>query len=192
MPERPRSAIHATPSVQARHGGILSEEEFEKFTLYLQASNNREDDQARARILGFTGEGIRIAPGAIVRPHDRSAIHEQVYIGLQAYINGDVTIYPHVLIGPNVSIVASNHQYSPRDDRFSDRSDEVKGRVIIQYGAWLTSGVVVTPGCVLGRCCLICANSVVTSDVPDYAIFAGMPARQIGHIDRDTGEYHWI
>lgn len=178
-------------SVQASHGGVLSDEEFEKFTLYLHASNNREDDQTRARILGFDGEGIRIAPGAIVRPHDKANIHEHVYIGLQAYINGDVTIHPRVLIGPHVSIVASNHRYSPLDDHFSGRSDEVKGRVVIEHGAWLTSGVVVTPGCTLGRCSLVCANAVVTTDIPAYAIFAGSPARQIGRIDRETGEYHW-
>nr|WP_254918512.1 acyltransferase [Cobetia sp. QF-1] len=178
-------------SVQSKHGGTLSEEEFEKFTLYLHASNNREDDQERARILGFTHEGVRIAPGAIVRPNDKANIHAHVYIGLHAYINGDVTIHSQVLIGPHVSIVASNHQYSPQDDCFSARSDEVKGRVVIEHGAWLTSGVVVTPGCTLGRCSLVCANSVVTTDVSAYAIVAGSPARQIGRIDRDTGEYHW-
>ncbi|WP_442487386.1 acyltransferase [Halomonas litopenaei] len=179
-------------SVQAKHGGPLSEEEFRKFTLYMNGSNNREDDQERARILGFTAEGIRVAPGAVVRVSDSASIHRDVYIGLYSYINGDVTLHPKVLVGPQVSIVGSNHRYSPEDDCFSARTDPVQGRVVIEHGVWLTTGVVVTPGCTIGRCSLVCANSVVTSDIPPYTIVAGSPASKIGEIDRHTGDYRWM
>ena len=52
-------------SVQAKHGGELSDEDFRKFTLYCNQSNNYHDDTQRAKILGQTNEDVRIAPGAI-------------------------------------------------------------------------------------------------------------------------------
>lgn len=81
-----------------RFGGELSEEEFKKFTLYTTQSNNFEDDNTRAQILGFQNEGVRIAPGAIVRIGDNQ-IAKNSYVGLYSYINGDVSIGENVLIG---------------------------------------------------------------------------------------------
>jgi len=56
-------------SVQQKHGGELTDEEFRKFTLYCNQSNNDHDDTKRAEILGQTNEDVSIAPGAIVRIH---------------------------------------------------------------------------------------------------------------------------
>lgn len=178
-------------SVQEKFGGELSEEEFRKFTLYTTQSNNYEDDTARAKILGFTGKDVRIAPGAIVRIGENQ-IGEKSYVGLYSYVNGDVTIGENVLIGPHVSIVGSNHLYSPESDTFSDRSCPIKGKVVIGDGVWLATGVVITPGVTVGRAALICANSVVTSNVPDHGIMGGTPAKQLGRIDPTTGEYIWF
>jgi len=178
-------------SVQEKFGGELSEAEFRKFTLYTTQSNNFEDDNSRANILGFINKKVRVAPGAIVRIGDNQ-IGQCSYIGLYSYINGDVTIGENVLIGPHASIVASNHVYSPSDDYFSDRSDLEKGKVVIEDGVWLTSGVVITPGVVVGKCSLVCANSVVTSDVEAYSIVGGTPAIALGKIDRKTGKYTWF
>ena len=71
------------------------------------------------------------------------------------------------------------------------KRDEPKP-ITIGDGSWLASGCTVTSGVTIGRANLICANSVVTKSTPDYAIMAGTPARQIGEIDPETGEYHWF
>ena len=44
----------------------------------------------------------------------------------------------------------------------------------------------------MGRANLVCAGAVVTKSTPDYAIMAGVPAKQIGRIDPETGEYIWF
>ncbi|PSW12236.1 acyltransferase [Photobacterium rosenbergii] len=177
-------------SVQKRFGGELSEEEFKKFTLYTTQSNNFEDDNTRAQILGFQNEGVRIAPGAIVRIGDNQ-IAKNSYVGLYSYINGDVSIGENVLIGPHVSIVASNHLFDPTTGHFSARTCLEKGKVVIEDGVWLTSGVVITPGVIVGKSALVCANAVVTRDVAPHAIVAGSPAKQIGEINPQSGEYIW-
>lgn len=178
-------------SVQKKFGGELTDDEFRKFTLYCTQSNNSDDDSTRAKILGFTNNKVRVAPGAVIRINQHQ-IGEHSYIGLHSYINGDVTIGKNVLIGPHVSIVASNHLYDKNTDCFSDRSNPEKGKVIIEDGVWLTSGVVVTPGVTIGRCALVCANSVITQSINPYAIVAGTPAIQIGEIDSQSGQYHWF
>ena len=78
-------------SVQAKHGGELSEEEFRKFTLYCNQSNNYDDDTERARILGQTNQDVRIAPGAIVRIKGNQ-IGKNSFVGLYSYVNGDIQI----------------------------------------------------------------------------------------------------
>ncbi|WP_413285412.1 acyltransferase [Vibrio sp. MA40-2] len=177
-------------SVQKKFGGELSDEEFRKFTLYLNQSNNKQDDESRAKILGFTNDNVRVAPGVIIRIGDQQ-IGRGSYVGLYSYINGDVSIGEDVLIGPHVSMVASNHVYDPITQSFSGRSSLDKGKVIIENGVWLTTGVVVTPGVTIGRCSLVCANTVVTHDVAPFSIVAGTPAKVVGYIDEKTGQYHW-
>ena len=177
-------------SVQKKYGGELSDEEFRKFTLYTNQSNNKHDDESRAKILGFTSDNVRVAPGAIIRIGDKQ-IGCGSYIGLYSYINGDVSIGKDVSIGPHVSIVASNHVYDPVTQAFSGRSCLDKGKVAIEDGVWLTTGVVVTPGVTIGRCSLVCANTVVTHNVTPFSIVAGTPAKVVGYIDENTGQYNW-
>lgn len=50
----------------------------------------------------------------------------------------------------------------------------------IKDGAWIGAGAILLPGVTIGQRAIIGAGSVVTKDVPDYAIVAGNPARPIG------------
>lgn len=52
-------------------------------------------------------------------------------------------------------------------------------RVVIGHDTWIGHGVVVMPGVRIGHGAVVGSNSVVTRDVPDYAIVAGAPARPI-------------
>lgn len=174
-----------------RHDTPLSEEEFRRFTAYCNASDNQEDNLARAKLLGFTEPNVRVAPGAIIRIGSRQP-GPGCFIGLYCYINGNVTIGRNVLIGPYCAVTAGHHRFDPATQSFSGRTDESENPIVIGEGSWLAAGCVVTAGVKIGRANLICANAVVTADTPDYAIMAGTPARQIGEIDPATGDYRWF
>lgn len=174
---------------QTRTG--LSEENFARFTRYCNASDNDIDNANRARVLGFTGRNVRIAPGAIVRIGENQP-GDNVFIGLYCYVNGDVTIGANVLIGPHCSITAGHHAFDPVKGWFAARTAKEANPIVIGEGSWLASGCVVTAGVHLGRCNLVCANAVVTRDSEDYTILAGTPARPIGRVDPATGEYRWL
>lgn len=167
----------------------VTAEEFARFTLYCNRGDNGPDDLRRARLLGFPNN-VKIAPGAIVRIGD-NPIGDNSFIGLYAYLNGDVRIGRDVLIGPHCSLPAGNHRFDPETQSFASRRD-APWPIVVGDGSWLASGCTVTSGVTIGRANLICANSVVTHDTPDYAIMAGTPARQIGRVDPETGEYEWF
>ena len=170
----------------------LSDELFALLTRYATQGDHQRDNLRRAEALGFGGRGVMIAPGAIVRVRNPEKIGANIFIGLYCYMNGSVTVEDNVLIGPHCSIAAGNHKFDPQTGWFSARTEpDGDESIVIGEGSWLASGVTVTAGVKLGRRNLVCANSVVTRSTPDYAILAGTPARQIGHIDPETGEYHW-
>ena len=171
----------------------IDDETFARFTEYCNKSDNMADNLRRAECLGLGGRGIKVAPGAIIRVKDQSKIGESVFIGLYSYVNGDVTICDHVLIGPHCSVAAGNHKFDPTTGWFSARTDsDCDDSIVIGEGCWLASNVTVTGGVKLGRANLVCAGAVITKSTPDYAIMAGVPAKQVGQIDPTTGEYIWF
>ena len=169
----------------------MNDELFLQLTEYCNRSDNREDNRRRAVLLGFTGKDVLVAPGAILRiPAEQ--VGENVFFGLYTYANGNVTVGNNVLIGPHCSLAAGNHKFDPATGWFSARTEnDGDDSIVIGEGCWLASKVTVTGGVKMGRANLVCAGSVVTKSTPDYAIIAGVPARQIGEIDPKTGEYIW-
>ncbi len=165
----------------------LTAEEFARLVRFTNFSDNGPDNERRARLMGY-GDGVKIAPGAIVRIGDNE-IGANSFIGLYCYLNGDVRIGKNVLIGPHCSLPAGNHRFDPATGTYSAR--DVAKSIVIGDGTWLASGCTVTNGVTVGRANLICANSVLTHDTEDYAIMAGTPAKQIGKVDPATGEYIW-
>lgn len=48
-----------------------------------------------------------------------------------------------------------------------------------------------TSGTKIGKANLVVANTVVTSDTPDYAIIGGTPGKILGTVNKTTGELEW-
>ena len=60
-------------------------------------------------------------------------------------------------------------------------------KTLIREGASLGANCTIVCGHTVGRYAMIAAGAVVTHDVPDYALMAGVPARQIGRVN-EQGE----
>jgi len=54
-----------------------------------------------------------------------------------------------------------------------EKRKETKGDIIVEDGAWLAERVLVLSGVRIGRGAIVAANSVVTKDVPPYAVWGG-------------------
>lgn len=60
-------------------------------------------------------------------------------------------------------------------------------KTLVKQGASLGANSTIVCGTTVGRCAMIAAGAVVTHDVPDFALMAGVPARQIGWVN-EKGE----
>jgi len=93
---------------------------------------------------------------------------------------GLISIEDKVSVAPFVSFVASSH---PNDSElYSTYGISDCAPIRVKSGAWLGVGCVVLPGVTVGRESIIGANAVVTRDVEDFAIMAGVPAKKIGDV----------
>ncbi len=171
---------------------IISEEDFERDVRLHNLADNYQDNTKRAEALGLGGREIQVAPGAIIRI-PKGQVGKHIFFGLYTYCNGNVTVEDEVLIGPHCTIAAGNHKFNPATQSFSLRTEkDYDNSIVIGRGSWLASKVTVTAGVKIGKANMICAGAVVTHSTEDYAIMAGVPARQIGRIDPQTGEYIWF
>lgn len=94
-----------------------------------------------------------------------------------------IVIERKVLIARYVYIADHSHAHDAPDMPVKDQGVTDIAPVRICEGAWLGQGVVICPGVTIGRNAVIGANAVVRSDVPDYCVAAGVPARVIRRID---------
>jgi acetyltransferase-like isoleucine patch superfamily enzyme len=92
---------------------------------------------------------------------------------------GGITCGDDVIVGPNAVITSSNHDLRQLDQPMAS-VDHVMAPVTIGNDVWIGALVVITGGVRIGNGVVIAAGAVVTSDVADYKIVGGVPARVIG------------
>ena len=89
---------------------------------------------------------------------------------------GGITIEDKVLIAANVKLITNNHDPYERDI-LTCRP------ILIKEGAWVGAGATILPGVTVGKYAIVGSDSVVTKDIPDYAIAVGTPAKVIKYLD---------
>ncbi len=111
------------------------------------------------------------------------SVGDRCLIGKGSGIVGhlQIVIGDDVWTGHHVYITDQNHGYGDRDLPISMQVMPERP-VSIGDGSWLGHGTVVLPGASIGRHVVIGANSVVTGNIPDYSVAAGVPARVIKSI----------
>jgi acetyltransferase-like isoleucine patch superfamily enzyme len=105
-------------------------------------------------------------------------IGDRCLIGRGSGIVGhlSVVIGDDVWTGHHVYITDQNHGYEDVDLPIS-RQVMPERPVSVGAGSWLGHGTIVLPGASIGRHVVVAAGSVVTGELPDYCVAAGVPAR---------------
>ncbi len=131
------------------------------------------------------GDGSKI--GAFVEIQKGAAIGKRCKISSHTFICEGVTIEDEVFVGHGVMFTndrfprATNPDGSPQTDAdWKLELTRVKRRASIGSNATIVCGITIGEGA------LIAAGAVVTKDVPDYAIVAGIPAKVIGDVREDS------
>ena len=91
-----------------------------------------------------------------------------------------IRIGSNVMFGPQVVFVGGGHNTSVVGQFMTDvhvkRAEDDLG-VVIEDDVWVGTRAIILHGVTVGRGAIVAAGSIVTHDVPPYAVVAGVPAR---------------
>ena len=123
------------------------------------------------------GRGAYVGPGVV--------LGNQVKLHNYALVFEPARLEDAVFIGP--AAVLTNDMY-PRSVSVTGQlkrpGDWLAQGVVVREGASVGARAVIIAGVEIGRWALIAAGAVVTRDVPDFGLVAGVPARRIGWVGR--------
>ncbi len=158
--------------------------------LYLGRSVTIEDD---VRIDALSSEGVRLGDNVSIGKYsiiEATGILTHLGKGFRIGANsnlgdynfvgaaGGVTIGQNVLIGQRVSFHSENHVFADPDRLIKAQGVSHHG-IVVEDDVWLGATVVILDGVTVGQGAVVAAGSVVTADVPAYAVVGGVPARVI-------------
>ena len=126
--------------------------------------------------------GARIGSGCVLGQNvfvgNRVVIGNNVRIQNNVSVYDEVTLEDDVFCGPSAVFtnVVNPRAAVPRKDEYQ--------RTLVRRGATIGANATVVCGHTVGQYAFIGAGAVVTHDVPDYALMAGVPARRTGWMCR--------
>lgn len=114
---------------------------------------------------------------------DRCFIENQVVLGDRVTVKCGISLYDGIVLEDDVFVgpdVTFSNDVRPR----SGKHLSAYPRTLVKTGASLGAGAILLPGVRIGRYAMVGAGSLVTRDVPDFALVYGSPARAHGHVCR--------
>lgn len=129
-------------------------------------------------------DGLSISPMLYFDYGSRTHFGKGCFVNHGAYFmdGGGIYIGDNAYIGPFCGFYTASHPL-----KFKDRNKGLEKASPIHIGdnCWLGANVSIMPGVTIGNGCVIAAGSVVTKDIPDNCLAAGVPAQVKKKIDQE-------
>lgn len=161
----------------------------------LQQLNSRPASQREIRHVLNDVTGQKIDDSVEICLPIRSDYGANLKIGKQVFINsgamftdlGGIELEDKVLVGPNVTIISVNYPLDPE----KRHGVELKA-VLIKENAWLGANATILPGVTVGENAVVAAGAVVSKDVPDNTVVAGVLAKVIKKSEANNMSFGYI
>ena len=115
-------------------------------------------------------KGVKIGNCCFIGDESLIDLADQISMADYVTIAERVTILTHTNVG---------YKDHPLQKYFPSFSKPV----IFEYGSFIGANVTILPGVKIGKCAFIAAGSVVTEDIPEFGLAAGIPAKVIRRTD---------
>lgn len=140
------------------------------------------------------GDNVKIGAGCELKPLENISVGSCVEIGPRALFwttKAEIKIGNHVIFGPGVTIITGDHPTDVIGKYIMEIHDSEKPSgydmdVVIEDDVWIGCNATILKGVHIGKGSVVAAGSVVTKDVDEFSIYAGVPAKKIK--DRFTKE----
>jgi UDP-2-acetamido-3-amino-2,3-dideoxy-glucuronate N-acetyltransferase len=115
--------------------------------------------------------------GAFVEIQKNAIVGSRCKVSSHTFVCEGVTIEDDVFVGHGVMFINDRYPRATTGGKLQGEADWVVVPTRVRQGASIGSGVVILCGVTIGARALVGAGAVVTHDVPDDAVVAGVPAR---------------
>jgi len=121
----------------------------------------------------FCGKGCHYSRKNLIN------IGNNFYMGNYCHLAANAEIGDNVLFASFVALVGGDHKFDDINCNINDAGREVLKTIRIDNNVWIGHNSIVLHGVHIGAGAIVAAGTVVTKDVPSYAIVAGNPAKLI-------------
>ena len=138
---------------------------------------------------GKFGERSEMRPGSFALDCRKIKIGSDVTIRAQSILMADprengaeIIIGDKVLMGPGVHIYVNDHKYVDTTIPIFDQDHtdpKIEDSVVIKEGSWIGARATILKGVHIGKNAVVAAGSVVTKNVEEKTLVAGVPAKMI-------------
>lgn len=152
-------------------------------TLCQKANATLPDDPSYVQYLeelfGRKLDDVRILTPFICDFGNRVTFGKDVFINHSVILSasGGIEFEDGCMAAPGLRIATINHDMNERHTIYT------YGKVTVKQNAWIGMNVTICPGVTIGKYAVVGAGAVITKDVPDYAVVAGVPAKVIKMLD---------
>lgn len=115
-------------------------------------------------------------------------IGNRSFIGISTVLIGPLRLGNNVIIAQNVVFSGLNHGYQDIDMPISDQPC-TSANIVVEDNVWIGANSVITAGVHIGKHAVIAGGSVVTKNVPSYAVVGGNPARILKQYNTESKQW---
>lgn len=132
-----------------------------------------------SKIFKNVGINVKINKGVDFGSGINILIGDYSSLNRGCWISNDTVIGRNVMMGPNIAVISGTHNFQLTNISMREQGAPSRKKVIIGDDVWIGTQSIILPGIKVGSHSIIGAGSVVTKDVPEWAIVGGNPAKII-------------